>query len=345
MSTDGSSGLNDDPKRLTVREEWVEITHQDLEAALVLEQLLQWQRWVHDRTDRDGWIQKSRSNLADDLLGTKSPSTLRRRLDKLEEMQLLESRPSDDAQTSKKEWRIDYQELRSQTIDAGYDWDTLIRSSGKKSIPIPDDQTPVQCEQPLVHDEQGLSNVNNPPLSNVNNHNEDNKDHTMHTQSARSGEGSDEVRQPTKAPDISEWFDGLDQRDPLPEGRRVEFDDFSEGWKQVTGQDFGQQGDGGWHMANGPDESDMQKYRVVSAYFTPDEIRRALKKVKRSDPDYPWSYFRSTLEGQCDAYRDGDGESAAVKRMKNFVGGDDSISSEENEPSIDHYNDLAGGHS
>jgi hypothetical protein len=114
-------------------------------------------------------------------------------------------------------------------------------------------------------------------------------------------------------PDISEYFDGLDNREPLDSDEQVTLPKFNEGWKRVTGSDFGQQGDSGWHMAAGPEGRDLEKFRVVSTYFTKSEIREALREVKKADPDRPWPYFRKVLEESC---RNEDASTSVIDRYK-----------------------------
>jgi len=114
-------------------------------------------------------------------------------------------------------------------------------------------------------------------------------------------------------PSIEEYFDGLDEREPLDPDEQVSLPKFNEGWKQVTGNDFGQQGNSGWHMAAGPEGRDLEKFRVVSTYFTKSEIREALREVKKSDPDRPWPYFRKVLEDSC---RNEDASTSVVDRYK-----------------------------
>jgi DNA-binding Lrp family transcriptional regulator len=306
--------MSDSTPWLTYRQEWVELLDGDSDGALVLEQMLQWQQLVRE-SDRE-WVSKSSRQLADDIPGL-TKSKCHRRLKQMEESGILESRTFDDPQRAKG-WKVDYDRLREMMEESGIDPSGFMEQPGSEALeplshsgthPVPERDAPLsQSETHPVPERDTTKYTNNKE------YNSKEESQCAHEESeSETTEDTPLIEPSGDQPDISEYFDDLDNRNPLDESDQVTLPEFSQGWKAATGNDWGQQGGSGWHMAAGPDDRDLAKFRVISTYFTKGEIKSALREVKKSDPSHAWSYFRAVLEEQC---QDTDKSESVIDRYK-----------------------------
>jgi hypothetical protein len=165
----GGSVSDDGPTWIVLREQWLELVDEDVLAAVILEQMLQWQCLVIRKEDRGEWFKKSARGLASDLMDVWGHVSCSRRLNKLRELGLLESRETDDPRDPK-EWRVKPDALKQKLESAEYAAPEFVQSTvfqtethpvSERNASVSDVNTPVSERNASVSEMNRSTDTNN----------------------------------------------------------------------------------------------------------------------------------------------------------------------------------------
>lgn len=257
--------------------------------------------WVLDRIQvaiedgrRESWFVKSAREIAEkDLLGWCSRGTVARRLEKLEEMGLIE-KGVEPEQSKGTRLRVRSTKLNRMVNEAGYaiPWrplsDAVSVSQGSVS--------PDRSGQGIDHSDQGGSKGID--------HTEQSIDHSDQPAPSLDNVCVNAHARGDGPPDCNEFFDISRGRvDPHDEMDAMQF---QTAWKRYIGRQY-----------QFSSEVHRDRMRCLLAHFSEREIREALIETRKEADNPGWGYFRKVVQGNArnhdDDKRDsgGDGTTAS----------------------------------